>query len=29
MEIKIKCIRDIEPIKILDCGDWIDLRAAE
>ena len=29
MEIKIKYIRNIEPIKILDCGDWIDLRAAE
>ena len=29
MEIKIKYIRDVEPIKLLDCGDWIDLRAAE
>lgn len=29
MEIKIKYIRDVEPIKLLECGDWIDLRAAE
>lgn len=29
MEIKIKYIRDVEHIKFLECGDWIDLRAAE
>lgn len=29
MTIKIKYIRDVEPIKLLECGDWIDLRAAE
>lgn len=29
MDIKIKYLRDVEPIKILECGDWIDLRAAE
>lgn len=29
MEIKIKYMRDVEPIKLLECGDWIDLRTAE
>ena len=29
MNIKIKYVRDVEPIKLLECGDWIDLRAAE
>ena len=29
MDIKIKYVRDIEPIKMLECGDWIDLRCAE
>ena len=29
MEIKIKYIRDVEPIKLLECGDWVDLRVAE
>ena len=29
MNIKIKYVRDIEPIKLLECGDWIDLRTAE
>ena len=29
MEIKIKYVRDVEPIKLLECGDWIDLRAGE
>ena len=29
MEIKIKYVRDVEPIKLLECGDWIDLRTAE
>lgn len=27
--IKVKYVRDVEPIKLLECGDWIDLRAAE
>ena len=27
--IKVKYLRDVEPIKLLECGDWIDLRAAE
>ena len=27
--IKIKYLRDIEKIKPIACGDWIDLRAAE
>ena len=27
--IKIKYLRDIERIRPLSCGDWIDLRAAE
>lgn len=29
MIIKIKYLRDIEKIKGIDVGDWIDLRAAE
>ena len=29
MNIKIKYLRDMQPIKLLECGDWIDLRAAE
>jgi dUTP pyrophosphatase len=29
MKIRIKYFVDIEPIKILPGGDWIDLRAAE
>lgn len=29
MDIKVKYVRDIEPIKLLECGDWIDLRASE
>lgn len=29
MEAKIKYIRDIEPIKTIAQGDWIDLRAGE
>ena len=29
MEVKVKYIRDVEPIKLLECGDWIDLRVAE
>lgn len=29
MDIKIKYLRDMRPIKLLECGDWIDLRAAE
>ena len=27
--IKVKYVRDVEPIKLLECGDWIDLRSAE
>lgn len=27
--IKVKYLKDVEPIKLLECGDWIDLRAAE
>ena len=29
MHIKIKYFADIEPIKEIECGDWIDLRTAE
>jgi dUTP pyrophosphatase len=29
MKIKIKYLRDIEPIKEIENGDWIDLRCAE
>jgi len=29
MEIKIKYLRDIEPIEKIEQGDWIDLRVAE
>lgn len=29
MKIKIKYHGDIEKIKKIDCGDWLDLRAAE
>ena len=29
MNIKIKYVRDVEPIKLLECGDWIDLRTAD
>lgn len=29
VNIKIKYVRDIEKIKPLEVGDWIDLRAAE
>ena len=29
MNIKVKYLRDVEPIKLLECGDWIDLRTAE
>lgn len=29
MEIKIKYLRDIMPIEIIDKGNWIDLRCAE
>ena len=29
MDIKVKYVRDVEPIKLLECGDWIDLRAGE
>lgn len=29
MKIKIKYLRDIEKIKSISVGDWIDLRAAE
>lgn len=29
MEIKIKYFSDIEPIKSIDKGDWIDLRAGQ
>lgn len=29
MEIKIKYFTDIEPIKEIEKGDWIDLRAAK
>lgn len=29
MEIKIRYIRDIEKLLRINCGDWIDLRAAE
>ena len=29
MEIKIKYLRDIDPIEKIEQGDWIDLRAAE
>lgn len=29
MIIKIKYLKDIEKINVLECGDWIDLRAAE
>lgn len=29
MKIKLKYVRDIESIKLLECGDWIDLRAGE
>lgn len=29
MEIKIKYFTDIEPIKEIENGDWIDLRAAK
>lgn len=28
-EIKIKYLRDIEKIKLIDVGNWIDLRSAE
>lgn len=29
MEIKIKYLRDIKPLDIIENGDWIDLRAGE
>lgn len=29
MKIKIKYLADIEPIKMIENGDWIDLRASE
>lgn len=29
MEIKVRYHADIEPIKLIEKGDWIDLRAAE
>lgn len=29
MEIKIKHLRDIEKIKLIEVGNWVDLRAAE
>lgn len=29
MKIKIKYLKDIEPIKPLSVGDWIDLRCAQ
>ena len=29
MEIKIKYLRDIEKIKLIDVGNWVDLRSAE
>lgn len=29
MEVKIKYLKDIEPIEKLSMGDWIDLRASE
>ena len=28
-KIKIKYLRDIQPVTIISNGDWIDLRAAE
>ena len=28
-KIKIKYLRDIQPVTIIENGDWIDLRAAE
>ena len=28
-EIKIKYLRDVEPVAAIAAGDWIDLRAAE
>lgn len=29
MKVRIKYFTDIEPVRILPVGDWIDLRAAE
>lgn len=29
MKVKIKYLRDIKPIDIIETGDWVDLRAAE
>ena len=29
LELKVKYLADIEHIKVIDKGDWIDLRAAE
>ena len=29
MEIRVKYLREVEPIKLFDCGDWVDLRVAE
>lgn len=29
MDIRVKYLRDVAPIKVLKGGDWIDLRAAE
>mgnify|MGYP002522146365 CR=1 FL=1 len=29
LEIRVKYVADIEPIKQIEVGDWIDLRAAE
>ena len=29
MKIKIKYVRDIKPIDVIEKGDWIDLRSAE
>ena len=29
MRVKVRYLADIEPLKIIDKGDWIDLRSAE
>ena len=29
MRVKVRYLADIEPLKVIDKGDWIDLRSAE
>ena len=29
LELKVKYVKDVEPIQIYDKGDWVDLRNAE